>query len=96
VLESAANELPFVIFYWLALSTLLVVVQGDIDSPVGWTGLGVAVLTAGGLAIVLRRAVGARAALGDALAGSLGADWRGAVHTESAPGLGPHAASGGR
>ena len=47
------NELPFVAFYWLLVSTLIAVGQGDIDSPVGWLAFGVAVVTTGGLAVVV-------------------------------------------
>jgi acetyl esterase/lipase len=49
------NELPFVVFYWLLASTLLALAQGDLSSPGGLAGLGVAVLTTIGLAIVVRR-----------------------------------------
>jgi acetyl esterase/lipase len=38
------NELPFVAFYVLAASTALAIAQGDIANPVGWIGLGLAVL----------------------------------------------------
>ena len=33
------NELPFVAFFWLAASTLLAAVQGDLASPIGLTAL---------------------------------------------------------
>ena len=49
------NELPFVVFYWLLASTLLALAQGDLDSPVGWIGLGVAVAATLGLAVVAWR-----------------------------------------
>ena len=51
------NELPFVAFYWLLVSTLIAVGQGDIDSPVGWLAFGVAVVTTAGLAVVVLRAL---------------------------------------
>ena len=72
VLESLANELPFPILYWLVLATLLAVGQGDIDAPIGWVGLGIAMVTTIGLSVVVRRAVAARPALDDALAAALG------------------------
>ena len=54
------------------LATLLAAGQGDIDSPIGLAGLGIAILTTIGLSVVLRRAVAARPALDDALAEALG------------------------
>jgi acetyl esterase/lipase len=76
VLETSFNELPFVIVYWLAASTLLAVAQGSIDSPIGWAGVAVALLTAIGVALVVRRATRARPALDGALASGLGIRWR--------------------
>ena len=42
------NELPFLAFFVLAASTALAIVQGDIANPVGWIGLGLAVLATAG------------------------------------------------
>ena len=53
-------DFPFLIVYALAASTLLAVIEHDIPSPVGWIGPGVALLTTGGVAIVVRRALEAR------------------------------------
>ena len=50
------NELPFVAFYWLVASTTLAIAQGDIATPVGWIGLGLAVAAAAGLCVIVRRA----------------------------------------
>ena len=74
VVESNANELPFLIVYALAASTLLAVIEHDIPSPVGWIGLGVALLTTGGVAIVVRRALEARSVLTDVLTNGLRAE----------------------
>ena len=57
------NELPFVVFYWLLASTLLAVAQADLDSPVGWIGLGIAVAATVGLAVVAWRGLQAGPAL---------------------------------
>ena len=73
------NELPFVAFYWLLVSTLIAVGQGDIDSPVGWLAFGVAVVTTGGLAVVVVRGLRARPVLDRALSEGLGAGWRAAI-----------------
>ena len=51
------NELPFVAFYVLAASTALAIGQGDIANPVGWIGLGLAVLATAGLVVVVLRAM---------------------------------------
>jgi acetyl esterase/lipase len=75
VIESVANELPFTVFYWLVATTLLAAVQGDLTTPVGLLGLGVALLTTGGLIAVVRRARAARATLERALADALGPGW---------------------
>ena len=61
------NELPFLAFLWLLSATLFAVGQGDIGSPVGLVGLGVAVLATIGLAIVVRRALATSQAITRAL-----------------------------
>jgi acetyl esterase/lipase len=73
------NELPFVAFYWLLASTLLAFGQGDIDSPGGWVGFGVAVLTTVGLVVVAWRGLRAGPAVDHALGEGLGAGWRTAI-----------------
>src|SRR5262249_35979373 len=74
VIESSANELPFLIFCALVASTLLAIDEHDFPSPGGGIGLAVALLTTVGLAIVVRRAIDARAALPAALANGLRAE----------------------
>ena len=61
------NELPFVAFYVLAASTALAIGQGDIANPVGWIGLGLAVLATAGLVVAVLRAMRTGAAVDDAL-----------------------------
>ena len=73
------NELPFVAFYWLLVSALIAVGQGDIDSPIGWLASGVAVVTTVGLALVVLRGLRARPVLDRALSEGLGAGWRAAI-----------------
>ena len=51
------NELPFLAFFVLAASTALAIGQGDIATPVGWIGLGLAVLATAGLVVIARRAL---------------------------------------
>ena len=76
VLESVANELPFLVVYWLVANTVLAATQGDIGSPVGWATLAIAVCTLLGSAVVIGRAAQAGAALDHALAIGLGDNWR--------------------
>jgi acetyl esterase/lipase len=51
------NELPFLAFFVLAASTALAIVQGDLATPVGLIGLGLAILATAGLAVIVRRAL---------------------------------------
>src|SRR5262245_22844683 len=57
VLAFMVNELPFFAFFVLAASTALAIGQRDIATPVGWVGLGLAVLAIPGLAVIVRRAL---------------------------------------
>ena len=61
------NELPFLAVYVLAASTALAFGQGDIANPVGWIGLGLAVLATAGLVVVVLRAMRTGGAVDDAL-----------------------------
>ena len=70
------NELPFVAFYPLLVSTALAIGQGDIYSPVGWVAFALPVLATVGLGYVAWRALQARPALDHALSESLGSAWR--------------------
>ncbi len=56
-----ANEVPFVIAAWLLVATALAAAQGQVSTTGGLVGLGVAVLTMAGLAVVTERALRARA-----------------------------------
>ena len=58
-----ANELPFIIGYWLVASTVLALAEGDLGSPGGAVGAAVALLALGGLVVIVRRALRAHAAL---------------------------------
>lgn len=69
------NELPFLVCYWLAASSLIAAVQGDLDTPVGWASFGLSVLAAAGFAVVVRRGLSARAAVENALSEHLGERW---------------------
>ena len=63
VFESVANELPFLVVYWLVANTALAAAQGNIDSPLGWVALAIAVCTLAGSAFVIGRAAQAGAVL---------------------------------
>jgi acetyl esterase/lipase len=60
-----ASELPFIIGYLLIASTVLALVDGDLDSPGGAAGAAVALLVLAGLVVIVRRALRAHAALGN-------------------------------
>lgn len=66
------NELPFIALYYLLVSTLLAFGQGDIDSPGAWSVVGLAVVTAAGLAVVIRREARADPAAAHAFRAGLG------------------------
>lgn len=61
------NELPFLAFYVLAASTALAIGQGDIANPVGWIGLGLALLATAGLVVVVLRAMRTGSVVDEAL-----------------------------
>jgi acetyl esterase/lipase len=61
------NELPFLAFFVLVASTALAVGQRDIATPVGWIGLGLAILATPGLVVIVRRALRTGAAVDEAL-----------------------------
>ncbi len=73
------NEVPIVGFYWLLIWTGLAFGQGDIDSPGGWSAIGLAVVTTAGLAVIAWRGLLAKPAVEDALTRGLGAGWRTAI-----------------
>ena len=61
-----ASELPFIVGYLLIASTVLALVDGDLDSPGGAVGAAVALLALAGLVVVVCRAMRAHAALRNA------------------------------
>lgn len=75
-ISTVANELPFAVFSLLLASTLLAAGQGDLGSPGALAVLALALVTAAGLVVVVRRQVAAGPALEDALRDGLGVDWR--------------------
>ncbi len=58
-----ASELPFIVGYLLIASTVLALVEGDLDSPGGAAGGAVALLALAGLVVVVSRAMRAHVAL---------------------------------
>jgi acetyl esterase/lipase len=70
------NELPFLALYALAGDSILAFVQGDLVSPGGLVAFAVAVLTAAGLAVLVRRALPTGAVLRRVLAADAGIDLR--------------------
>ncbi len=74
--SAVVNELPFHFFYIVAASTVLTVIEGELDSAGLWVSLAVALLTSSGLALVAGRAMRTRQRIDEALDEGLGADWR--------------------
>jgi len=74
------NEFPFFAFCWLVVATLLALGNASLDSTVGLAVLGLAVLTVGGLVLVMRRALEA----GPTIAAALRRDLGGGSASESA------------
>ena len=66
------NELPFVAFYWLLVSTLLALAQGDLSSPGGLAALCVAAVTTAGLGAIAWRGLQAGPAIEQAIGRELG------------------------
>jgi acetyl esterase/lipase len=66
------NELPFPALYALAAMSALAYAQGDLTSPGGLIAFAVALLTAAGLTVLIRRALATGAALRRALADDAG------------------------
>jgi len=60
------SELPFIVGFLLIASTVLALVDGDLDSPGGIAGAAVALLALAGLVVVVKRALRAHAALHNA------------------------------
>ncbi len=61
------NELPLVGLVWLGASTAVALLEGDVTSSAAWVVVGLAVVTASGLVMILRRGTRARPALEGAL-----------------------------
>ncbi len=85
VMTHWVNEYPFIAFAALAVSTVIVLAQGDVTSAGGWVLLGVAVVTALGLLHVARRASLAGAVVEKALADQFGAAWPAADEDRAGP-----------
>jgi len=79
VLGSIVNESPFVAFYWVLAATLLALAEGDLETSVGWVGLGIACVTLLGTPVLVRRSLAARPVVEQALDEGLGPEWRGAI-----------------
>ena len=60
------SEPPFIVGYLLVASTVLALVEGDLDSPGGAAGAAVALLALAGLVVVVRRELRAHPALHNA------------------------------
>ena len=70
------NEVPFLAILFLAASTALAAVEGDLDTPGGEITAGAAAVVITGLAISALRGMRSDQAVGKALEQGLGGDWR--------------------
>jgi acetyl esterase/lipase len=66
------SEMPSVVGFYVAAATLLAAASGDLDSTVGWTAFGIAVLAAAGIGIIVRRSLRTRTVVERALRDDLG------------------------
>jgi acetyl esterase/lipase len=70
------NESPFLVFYWLSLSTLLAFSQGDLHGAPVWVALGLAIVPFAGTPVLVRRSLRAAQAIEQALDQTIGPGWR--------------------
>jgi len=75
-ISTVPNEVPFLVFFLVLASTLLAAAQRDLGSPGALAVLGLAVLTAAGLAVLVRRQLAAGPALERAMTEGFGPEWR--------------------
>jgi acetyl esterase/lipase len=68
------NELPFVVFAYLAAATLVAALQHDLGTSVGLLGLALALLSVGALLVIVWRATRTRGAVESAMREALGID----------------------
>jgi acetyl esterase/lipase len=79
------SQLPFAAALLLILSTALTLGEGDLGSPVGLVAAAIAGLCLVGLASVVRRTLGGRAAVERGLDEGLGTGWRALAGTRRRP-----------
>ena len=79
------DELTLFAFVWLVVWTAQPLLEGDIDTPVGWAGLVMAIVATAGLVVITRRALSTRAICDRALEESLGSGWRHAIDSTTRP-----------
>ena len=75
-ISALPNESPFLVFYFLAASTLLTFSDGDLHGPSMWVVLGLAAALVAGSAVLVRRSLRAAPAIEQALDHAIGSRWR--------------------
>jgi acetyl esterase/lipase len=73
LLSMVVTEQPFLAFYYLVAAVLLALAEGDVGTPAGGIGLGLALLVTAGLVVVAARQLRARRVVEGALRRGLGA-----------------------
>jgi acetyl esterase/lipase len=76
------NEVPFIAFCYLLVSTIFALGPGGIDSSAAWATVGLAALTTAGLVTVALRGLRTRAVIDRALTEGLGAGWNTVVDAQ--------------
>jgi acetyl esterase/lipase len=83
IVSALPNESPFLVFFWMGVSTWLAFAQGDLHGAAGWVAVGVALASFAVTPALIRRSLRAGAALEQALDRSLGPGWRQSRAVES-------------
>jgi acetyl esterase/lipase len=76
LLSALPNESPFLVLYWMAASTGVAASENDLHGPGVWAAVGLVACSFAATPVLLRRALGARAAIELAFDRSLGSGWR--------------------
>lgn len=82
MLAMIVNELPFLVFCFLLVSSVGAIAQSGAGSAVGWVAYGLSILATVGLVVIVRRARRTRPVIERALTDGLGDGWRTTVDAE--------------
>jgi acetyl esterase/lipase len=83
LVSAIPNESPFLVFYWMAASTLLAFSQNDLHGAPVWIAFALAAASLAGTPVLVRRSLRTAPAIEQALDRGLGPQWRDAGGVES-------------